>query len=373
MTTSTTLQVANRINKIYQANKYYLSGTASATAVNTYLGIDDPKRSDLDTLRASLNTHKNALSPSQINIYNAVNNLLTTVENEFIFEQVGSSTLSSNFKTEDANGITFASIRDAIVTAIGSSEQSAATLAAAIVNAISGPDSTENDDLITKLTNDITGGTATGTVSAEVITTLTTNLNNLATPSASNIASTIIDGTIILNGNTGNDLTTLETAITTYEVSDDLVTATSAIGTNDISSVSSSDDNTLTGIVGNTPLTDFTLLGSATSASGSLSAEIESLKNGVETAIGTSAIAPESAFTGKACTYDGASYSLGSTIFTTSNVLSTTVNNIIACGKWASSAGDHYFSTTGLVGGCSGLLDPGQAFALCIDYLAVTP
>ena len=119
MVTDSSVNVYNRINKIYQSNALYLSGSAAETAINTYLAINDPDRTDLNTLRQSINTYKNSLSPSQVLLYSAVHNLLLATENEFLFGQIGSTITHTNFNTEDANGITFASIITALGAAIG--------------------------------------------------------------------------------------------------------------------------------------------------------------------------------------------------------------------------------------------------------------
>ena len=55
-TTSTSVNVANRIDKLFKYKAYYLKGTAAETAVIAYLAISEPSRDDLNTLRASLNS-----------------------------------------------------------------------------------------------------------------------------------------------------------------------------------------------------------------------------------------------------------------------------------------------------------------------------
>jgi hypothetical protein len=335
MVTDTSVNVYNRINKVYQANAYYLTGSTAATAVTTYLAIDDPDRADLNTLRQSLNTYKD--SESSVIKFDAANTLLMATENEFIFGQVGSTVLSTNFQVEDTNGITYTSIQSALGAAIGTTATTDAALANAIVNVFIASESTENDAIVTELIVAIGSGTLDTSVASQVealkdaveaVTIVATDQTN-----QDNLAKAIYDGTIIVDIST--DEADFSTALGTYEVSDDLVTATSAIGTATITNVAT----TLTGAIGNT------------------------------------AIAPSTAFVGYPCTDSAAnSGTLGSALYTTSSDLSTTVSNIFACASWAAGSDSLYFSTTGLAGGCSEeLTSVGKAFSLCVDYLAVTP
>ena len=87
--------------------------------------------------------------------------------------------------------------------------------------------------------------------------------------------------------------------------------------------------------------------------------------------LGDAQIAPTIPLTLKSCTFDGSEYALGTDIYTTSNIVSDTINKIIACAKWDALIIDHYLTPTGLVGDCSEFLFPGQANSECLKYLGV--
>jgi ABC-type uncharacterized transport system substrate-binding protein len=366
-TTNSAVHIQNRINKLYQSNAYYLSGTSVATAVTTYFELVDPTSTDLNTLRIAINNYKDGLSASNVIKFAAANTLLQAVESEFVFDKVGAVSLSSNFAQEHINGHTYENIAAAIKSSIVG-QTTASGYATAIANSMSGLGSDITTTLIETLTTAIEAGTAVGHFSS-AITALTTKLNSATTAAA--IAAAVYDGIYIVDSNpvSHTDRTAFQTDVTDYFTSDLAVTLSSAIGGNDISDVSSTDDNTITGVLGDTALTGVDLLGVETSAAGSLSAAAAATYAAVQAAIGTAAIAPSVSISPASCTYDGSAYSIGSAIYTTSNVVSTTINNIIACGKWANGGGDLYFSHDATTGSCTSLLDPGEAFATCVDYL----
>ena len=219
-------------------------------------------------------------------IYAAVNELLSSIENEFMFEQVGATTLNSNLNTEHTNGLTYSNIRDSLVIKIAG-KTTVSDYADAIGYAISGLLATETTTTISNLNAGMVVGIADNDV-ATAVTALTTALNAIATPTAANIAAAIYDGNYIVSS--GSYTTDIQTEISDYFNSDIFVTATSAIGTGDISSVAVGDGNTITKVIGNTALTGVTLLGTATAAALSLSAEIAALDTAVSTAIGAGAL-----------------------------------------------------------------------------------
>jgi hypothetical protein len=363
------VHVQNRINKVYQANAYYLSTTSVNTAIDLYLTEPYPTSSHLNTLRISINTYKDGLSANNnVNHFAAANKVLQAVETEFLLQEVGATSFNSNLAQEHTNGNTFANINAAIVSAIAG-QTTATGFATAIANATTGLDSNENSIIISSLITGINDGEAHTNIPAAV-TALTIALGT-ADNTSEGIARVIYDGFYIIDSSEYTE--ELSTYIANYNYADLAVTASSAIGGNDISSVSSADDDSITGVIGNSSLTSIELLGRATSAAGSLSAAYAATNSAVQTAIGTSPIAPNSAISPSSCTYSEGIYSFGSIIYTTSNDLSSAFNNVIACAKWVNVNNPWYFSHDGSTVNCVSLPDPGSALAMCLDYLGVTP
>jgi hypothetical protein len=134
--------------------------------------------------------------------------------------------------------------------------------------------------------------------------------------------------------------------------------------------------NQVTSTIGNKAPAAFTLAGITTAAFTSLSTHLMGFISAVETALGNSKIAPETARTVKSCTYSlikKSGYTIGGEIYTTSKDVTKTMVNLLACGKWIDDtleAGNNlYFSHTGFVGDCSSKLDAAEAMAKCLKYL----
>lgn len=90
-------------------------------------------------------------------------------------------------------------------------------------------------------------------------------------------------------------------------------------------------------------------------------------------ATGTDPILRGTAGTWHSCSYDGTSYTLGAVVATMVGH-ETLTGKLIAeqdCANWAASGGDLYGTATGLVGGCTALLDIGEADVLCRAALDV--
>lgn len=126
--------------------------------------------------------------------------------------------------------------------------------------------------------------------------------------------------------------------------------------------------------IGTDALTDISLFGVVISAAASLSTHVNNLVAALKDSLGSTRIAPETSITVMSCTRTGKQYSLENEIYTTSNDVTKTIYNILACAKWADSESskDLYFSPTGLVDDCTPLL-LGKGFETCTHYLHPTP
>ena len=136
-TTSTSVNVQNRISKIYQSLSYYLKGTTAETAFNTYNELSDPSRDDLSTLKNSLNNYKNTLAENKVTLFASVNGLLEVVEIVYMLQEDGATTLTSNFNKAHVNGLTFTNIATSLSSAIAG-KTTIADYATAIANAVGG-------------------------------------------------------------------------------------------------------------------------------------------------------------------------------------------------------------------------------------------
>ncbi|MEK6733785.1 MAG: hypothetical protein AABY27_01615, partial [Pseudomonadota bacterium] len=331
-TTNSEMYVAQRISNIYQFNAFTLSGTGASTAVSTYLAIATPTRSDLDTLRTSLNTVKNNLDSTQITIYNAVNQLIETIEVEFLFEQVGATVLSTGFNTEHTNGLTYARILSDIqanVADLTGSDITKANIATEIARTISNSGSSITTNLITDLQ---WGMDQKGSTAAQIQTAIAA-LSGLT--DSTTISSNIIDG-IRISTSTTTALPsgqTFATMLQSYQASDLQVTATSAMGTADVSGISTG-LNTITRILGSTAITEVGddsisgLLGK-TSGSGSILGQTD---KSVSQALGSTTITEvgtDKSISSLLGSTSGAGTLLGQTSKTVSQALgSTTITEV---------------------------------------------
>ena len=115
-----------------------------------------------------------------------------------------------------------------------------------------------------------------------------------------------------------------------------ITTLSSLIGGNSIANISDYDDDTITGVIGNTPLPEIILINNTLPAADSISAEIDLLIKAVEAAIGTGPLEISKSLTLNSCTMD----EVGPVIYSTCENPSIidAINGIYACASWASNS-----------------------------------
>ena len=92
-------ETIDRIQKTFWVNKRNLTGTDAEIAVDSF-----SETGNLNILRISLNTYKDSLNASQMTQFNSLNNVLVPVENEYFFERIGSTRLTSKARQESFDG-----------------------------------------------------------------------------------------------------------------------------------------------------------------------------------------------------------------------------------------------------------------------------
>jgi hypothetical protein len=248
------LNIIKRINMLTKAKAWFLEGTEAYQAIEDYVTTTNPTLADLNDLRISLDDYKdNVLTGNNVTLYNALNTVLTSVENEYFFERIGLTELSKSATRESFDN----------------------------------------------------GGTY-------------------------------------------------------------VTTITSLIGPHDISGVSASDDNTITGVIGNEALPEITLLNITTEAASSISEELNVMANAVSNAIGRSALAISGPLTLSEC-QDGILTTIYDLPETTSLV--DAFNGMLACSNWAINTANFGLNNDENPASCY-YSSADRAFSDCMYYLS---
>jgi len=365
---STSGNISNRILNIFKMYGFYLKGTDAETAYDVYMSVAASSRSDLKTLRDSLNVFRDDLTGHTM-LFGAVSNLLQVVENELMFQQLGSIMPHSNLNAENTKELIFLTIASHIIEEIAgvTTVEGYATAIACSFSALS---SSTTTSIISKLIDDINAGSACNDISLAA-----SNLKNSLTDislagtveeQATQITNIIIDGEYIVDSS-GGDQVLVRDALMDYSNSYLYVTLSSAFGNGDFSAVSAADDNTVSGVIGNEALVEVNYLGKNTAAPGSLSEGFKTSNTALEEAIGVIAVAPTTPITFTMCTKQGV-YSLGDVVYTTKDNLATKLNAISSCGKHSLDSGGLHYTIDGTIDGCTGPVKSDMFSGECISY-----
>jgi len=101
------MKVSYKIQKIYERHKYFLQDTEAGEHIRSFLDIPFPTMDDIASLRGELNNDMQtlALGQGKVWLFLRIDHVLKVAENNYKLQQLGFSSLCSNFHGEYEDGI----------------------------------------------------------------------------------------------------------------------------------------------------------------------------------------------------------------------------------------------------------------------------